>query len=153
MDADVARMYAKGQIDGLKTSFVMELIRLHVRGPMTITELAESVQRSHLAISQQVAAMSAADLVRTTVGADTRSRTVTVTAKATSIIGRISQLWMIAARQRVFTPPRHQVRPLGRHDLGSFRNHGLPGPPARAAAPDVRRPLAPFQVLTAVLLS
>ena len=57
MDADIARIYAEAQIDGLKPSFVMELLRLHTRGPMTITELAESVDRTHSALSQKVAAI------------------------------------------------------------------------------------------------
>ena len=46
MDADIARVYAEAQIHGLKPSFVMELLRLDARGPMTITELAISVQRT-----------------------------------------------------------------------------------------------------------
>jgi DNA-binding MarR family transcriptional regulator len=93
MDADIARVYAEAQIDGLKPSFVMELIRLHARGPMTITELAESVQRTHSAISQKVAAMRAAGLVRTTAGADARSKKVKLTAKASRIVDRLVAEW------------------------------------------------------------
>src|SRR5579875_1076375 len=93
MDADIARVYAEAKIDGLKPSFVMELIRLHVRGPMTITELAESVQRTHSAISQKVAAMGAAGWVRTTAGADARSKTVSLTARAERIVGRLAAEW------------------------------------------------------------
>lgn len=93
MDADIARIYAEAQIDGLKPSYVMELIRLHARGPMTITELAESVQRTHSAMSQKVAAMRAAGLVRTTAGADARSKKVSLTPKASGMIGRLSAEW------------------------------------------------------------
>jgi DNA-binding MarR family transcriptional regulator len=93
MDADIARIYAEAPIEGLKPSFVMELIRLHVRGPMTITELAESVQRTHSAMSQKVAAMRAAGWVRTTAGADARSKKVTLTAKARRIIDRLTAEW------------------------------------------------------------
>jgi DNA-binding MarR family transcriptional regulator len=93
MDADIARVYAEAQITGLKPSFVMELIRLHTRGPMTITELAESVQRTHSGTSQKVAAMRAAGLVRTTPGADARSKKVTLTAKARRIAGRLAAEW------------------------------------------------------------
>ena len=60
MDAEIARVYAEAQITGLKPSWVMELLRLHARGPMTITDLAGSVQRTHSAMSQKVAAMRAA---------------------------------------------------------------------------------------------
>jgi DNA-binding MarR family transcriptional regulator len=93
MDADIARVYAEAQITGVKPTFVMELIRLHLRGPMTITELAESVERTHSATSQKVAAMRAAGLVRTATGADARTKKVTLTAKARRITGRLAAEW------------------------------------------------------------
>ena len=93
MDADIGRLYVEAQIGGLKPSFVMELIRLHVRGPMTITELAESVRRSHSAMSQKVSAMRAAGWVRTVAGADARSKRVTLTAKARRIVPRLAAEW------------------------------------------------------------
>jgi DNA-binding MarR family transcriptional regulator len=93
MDADIARIYAEAQIRGLKPSFVMELLRLHARGPMTITELARSVQRTHSAVSQKVAAMRAAGWVRTTAGADARSKKVALTAKASRIAGLLAAEW------------------------------------------------------------
>jgi|SRR5215471_14036171 len=93
MDADIARIYAEAQIDGLKPSFVMELLRLHAQGPMTITELAGSVQRSHSAVSQKVAAMRDAGWVRTTAGTDARSKKVALTAKARRITGRLAAEW------------------------------------------------------------
>lgn len=93
MDADIGRIYAERQIDGLKPSFVMELLRLHACGPMTITELAESVNRTHSALSQKVAAMQAAGWVRTEAGDDARSKKVTLTDKARSIVGRLAAEW------------------------------------------------------------
>jgi DNA-binding MarR family transcriptional regulator len=93
MDADIARIYAEARIDGMKPSFVMELIRLHVRGPMTIRELADSVQRTHSAVSQKVAAMRAAGLVRTTAGPDGRSKKVALTTKATRVVDRLKAEW------------------------------------------------------------
>jgi|ERR1022692_2618681 DNA-binding MarR family transcriptional regulator len=93
MDADIAAIYAGAQLDGVRPSFVMELIRLHARGPMTITELASSVQRTHSAISQKVTAMRAAGLVRTTAGADARSKKVVLTARASRIVGRLAAEW------------------------------------------------------------
>ena len=90
MDADIVRIYAEAQISGLKPSFVMELLRLHARGPMTITELARSVQLTHSAVSQKVAAMQAAGWVRITAGPDARSKKVTLTAKARRITGRLA---------------------------------------------------------------
>ena len=93
MDADIARIYAEAQIDGLKPSFVMELLRLHTHGPMTITELAGSVQRTHSAVSQKVAAMRTAGWVRTVTGTDARSKKVTLTAKARRVTGRLAAEW------------------------------------------------------------
>jgi DNA-binding MarR family transcriptional regulator len=93
MDADIARLYTEARIDGLKPSFVMELIRLHARGPMTITELAESVQRTHSAISQKVAAMREAGLIRTKPGSDARSKKVMLTAKAKGIVDQLTAEW------------------------------------------------------------
>jgi DNA-binding MarR family transcriptional regulator len=93
MDADIARIYAEAQITGLTPSMVMELLRLHARGPMTITELAESVQRTHSAVSQKVAAMRTAGLVRTTAGADARSKTVHLTPRAARMAGRLAAEW------------------------------------------------------------
>ncbi|MGW7542194.1 MarR family winged helix-turn-helix transcriptional regulator [Streptomyces sp. NPDC054770] len=93
LDADIARVYSGQRIDGLKPSFVMELLRLHARGPMTIAELAESVQRTHSALSQKVAAMREAGWVETVVGDDARTRKVTLTEKARRVVGRLGAEW------------------------------------------------------------
>src|SRR5215831_7334822 len=90
MDADIARVYAERHVTELKPSFVLELLRLHARGPMTITELAHSVQRTHSAVSQKVAAMRAAGWVRTAAGTDARSKRVTLTAKAARLADRLA---------------------------------------------------------------
>jgi DNA-binding MarR family transcriptional regulator len=93
MDAEIASIYAEAKISGLKPSFVKGLLRLHARGPMTITELARSVQLTHSAASQKVAAMRAAGWVRTTPGSDARSKKVTLTAKARRVTGRLAAEW------------------------------------------------------------
>lgn len=93
MDADIARIYRTKRITGLKPSFVMELLRLHACGPMTITELAESVNRTHSALSQKVAAMREAGWVQTVEGDDARSKKVTLTDNARRIVGRLAAEW------------------------------------------------------------
>ncbi|TDC07362.1 MarR family transcriptional regulator [Nonomuraea longispora] len=93
MDADIARLYSEKQIDGLKPSFVMELLRLNALGPMTITELAESVGRTHSALSQKVAAMREAGWVQTVTGEDARSKKVTLTDHARAVVGRLASEW------------------------------------------------------------
>lgn len=71
----------------------MELLRLHAKGPMTITELAESVGRTHSALSQKVSAMRAAGLVRTVPGADARTKKVALTAKAKGFVELLAAEW------------------------------------------------------------
>ncbi|WP_443043606.1 MarR family winged helix-turn-helix transcriptional regulator [Streptomyces sp. GS7] len=93
MDADIARLYAERRIDGLKPNYVRELLRLHALGPMTITELAESVGHTHSALSQKVAAMRAAGWVRTVAGEDARTKKVTLTERAGAVVGRLAAEW------------------------------------------------------------
>jgi DNA-binding MarR family transcriptional regulator len=93
IDADIARVYADADIEGVKPTWVMELLKLHLHGPMTITELAESVKRTHSALSQKVAAMRAAGLVRTTPGADARTKRVALTPKARRLVTRLAAEW------------------------------------------------------------
>jgi DNA-binding MarR family transcriptional regulator len=93
MDADIARIYSDKRIKGLKPSFVLELLRLHANGPMTISELAESVGRTHSALSQKVAAMREGGWVRTVPGDDARSKKVTLTDKARGVVGRLAAEW------------------------------------------------------------
>jgi DNA-binding MarR family transcriptional regulator len=93
MDGDIARLYTDAGIEGLKPTYVMELLRLHVNGPMTIRELAESVSRTHSALSQKVAAMKEAGLVTTAPGQDARSKLVTLTPRATAVADRLAAEW------------------------------------------------------------
>jgi DNA-binding MarR family transcriptional regulator len=60
---------------------------------MTIAELAESVQRTHSALSQKVAAMRKAGWVHTVVGDDARTKKVTLTDKARHVIERLAAEW------------------------------------------------------------
>jgi DNA-binding MarR family transcriptional regulator len=93
MDDEIARVYADNGIGDLKPSWVQEIVRLHVRGPMTITELSRSVGRTHSALSQKVAAMRAAGWLETEPGADARSKKVTLTAKAERVAGLLAAEW------------------------------------------------------------
>jgi len=93
LDADIARIYADAHIDGLKPTWVKELIKLHAYGPMTITELAATVGRTHSALSQKVSAMRAAGWVRTTAGPDARTKRVALTDRAERVVGRLAAEW------------------------------------------------------------
>jgi DNA-binding MarR family transcriptional regulator len=92
-DEEIARIYAENGIPDLRPSWVLEIIRLHVRGPMTIAELARSTGRTHSAMSQKVAAMRAAGWLDTSPGPDARSKRVTLTAKAGRIAVKLATEW------------------------------------------------------------
>jgi DNA-binding MarR family transcriptional regulator len=93
MDDEIARVYADNGIDDLKPTWVLEIVRLHVRGPMTIAELARSTGRTHSALSQKVAAMRAAGWLETGTGPDARSKTVTLTPKAEHVADLLAAEW------------------------------------------------------------
>jgi DNA-binding MarR family transcriptional regulator len=93
MDDEIARLYAENGMDDLKPNWVLEIVRLHVRGPMTIAELARSVDRTHSALSQKVAAMRAAGWLDTEPGPDARSKKVTLTPKAERVAPLLAAEW------------------------------------------------------------
>jgi DNA-binding MarR family transcriptional regulator len=93
MDDEIARIYAENGIEDLKPSWVLEIIRLHVRGPMTIADLARSVGRTHSAMSQKVAAMRAAGWLETSPGPDARAKLVTLTGKAEAVADKLAAEW------------------------------------------------------------
>lgn len=93
IDDEIAHVYAENGIPDLKPTWAMEIIRLHVRGPMTIAELARSVERTHSAMSQKVAAMRAAGWLETSPGPDARSKKVTLTPKAERIAAKLAAEW------------------------------------------------------------
>ena len=113
MDDEIAQLYAEAGIDGLKPSFVMELLRLDAQGPMTIGELARSVERTHSAMSQKVAAMRTAGLVRTRTGPDARSKVVVLTARARRMVGKLAAEWR-ATEAAVADLEAEVPYPLGR---------------------------------------
>jgi DNA-binding MarR family transcriptional regulator len=93
MDDEIARVYADNGIDDLKPTWVLEILRLRARGPMTIAELARSTGRTHSALSQKVAAMRAAGWLETGPGRDARSKTVTLTPKADRVAALLAAEW------------------------------------------------------------
>ena len=93
MDDEIGRVYADNGIEGLKPAWVLEILRLRARGPMTIAELARSTGRTHSALSQKVAAMRAAGWLETTPGRDARSKMVTLTAKAERAVVLLDAEW------------------------------------------------------------
>jgi DNA-binding MarR family transcriptional regulator len=93
MDDEIARVYADNGIEDLKPNWVLEILRLHARGPMTIADLARSVGRTHSALSQKVAAMRAAGWLATTPGRDARAKLVALTPKAERVAALLAAEW------------------------------------------------------------
>jgi DNA-binding MarR family transcriptional regulator len=93
MDDEIARVYADNGIDDLKPTWVLEILRLRARGPMTIAELARSTGRTHSALSQKVAAMRTAGWLETSPGRDARSKTVRLTSKAERVAALLAAEW------------------------------------------------------------
>nr|WP_211362012.1 MarR family transcriptional regulator [Pseudonocardia cypriaca] len=93
MDADIARLYADRGITGVRPRFVAPLIRLGRRGGMTIRQLADSLEVTHSAMSQTVAALQRDGLVTTAAGADARTREVVLTDRAREILPFLEAEW------------------------------------------------------------
>jgi DNA-binding MarR family transcriptional regulator len=93
MDEEIARVYADNGIADLKTNWVPVILKLHARGPMTITELARGLDQTHSAMSQKVAAMRDKEWLTTEPGPDARSKKVRLTAKAEQIADKLAAEW------------------------------------------------------------
>jgi DNA-binding MarR family transcriptional regulator len=93
MDADIARLYTERGITGVRPRFVAPLIRLGRRGGMTIRQLAESLDVTHSAMSQTVAALQRDGLVSTAAGADARTREVVLTERAREVLPFLEAEW------------------------------------------------------------
>lgn len=94
IDDEIARVYAEMPgADGVRPTWVYEILRLDARGPMTIRALADSVGRTHSALSQKVAAMAKAGLVELAEGPDARSRHVVLTERAKGLVARMRAEW------------------------------------------------------------
>ncbi|TDE95158.1 MarR family transcriptional regulator [Occultella glacieicola] len=93
MDADIEHLYRQRGIEGVRPRFAWPLIRLAHTGPLTITELATELGKTHSAISQTVAAMRREDLVATEPGADARTRRIILTARGRSLVPFLEAEW------------------------------------------------------------
>jgi DNA-binding MarR family transcriptional regulator len=93
MDADIARLYAERGIAGVRPRFVAPLIRLGRRGGLTIRQLADSLEVSHSAMSQTVAALQREGLVTTAPGADARTREVVLTERGRDLLPFLEAEW------------------------------------------------------------
>ncbi|MFD7198810.1 MarR family winged helix-turn-helix transcriptional regulator [Streptomyces sp. NPDC059893] len=93
MNAEIEQVYVERGIKGVRPRFAYPLIRLAHTGPLTIRELAESLNRSHSAISQTIAAMRKEDLVTSEPGPDARTRRINLTERGRSLVPFLEAEW------------------------------------------------------------
>ncbi|MBZ3903305.1 MarR family transcriptional regulator [Streptomyces scabiei] len=93
MDAEIEQVYVERGIEGVRPRFAYPLIRLAHTGPLTIRELAESLDRSHSAVSQTVAALRKEGLVTSEPGPDARTRRIDLTERGRSLVPFLESEW------------------------------------------------------------
>jgi DNA-binding MarR family transcriptional regulator len=92
LDDEIGTVYTDRGVD-VRPRFVYPLIRLAHTGPLTIRELAESLGRTHSAMSQTVTAMRNEGLVETESGQDARTRRVALTDKSRALVPLLEAEW------------------------------------------------------------
>jgi DNA-binding MarR family transcriptional regulator len=93
MDRDIAALYEERGIADVRPRFAMPLIRLTRRGPMTIRQLADSLDVTHSAMSQTISALRRQGLVRSVPGSDARTREIALTKRAREIVPFLESEW------------------------------------------------------------
>lgn len=93
MSAQIAELYAERGAVGVPPRFSMVLIRLGTDNRSTITELATTLEVTHSAMSQTVAAMAKEGLVQTVPGKDARTRVVTLTEQGRDLVPFLEAEW------------------------------------------------------------
>lgn len=93
MDEDIARLYGERGIEGVRPRFALPLIRLSHRGPLTIRQLAATLDVTHSAMSQTVGALRREGLVSSSPGPDARTRQVELTDRAVAIVPFLEAEW------------------------------------------------------------
>lgn len=93
LDAQIESLYTDRGIRGVRPRFAYPLIRLAHTGPLTIRELAASLDRSHSAMSQTIAAMRREGLVDSEPGADARTRRVSLTDRGRALVPFLEAEW------------------------------------------------------------
>ena len=93
MDAAIAEVYRERGQGQVRPRFALPLVRLARLGPMTITQLAAEVDRTHSALSQTIAQMRQAELVASEPGEDGRTRVITLTDRGQALVPLAEAEW------------------------------------------------------------
>ncbi|MGH9243116.1 MAG: MarR family winged helix-turn-helix transcriptional regulator [Acidimicrobiales bacterium] len=98
MDDDIAELYTEAGVAGFRPKFTGPLIRLGRADSMSIRELADAMDVTHSAMSQNAAAMRRAGLVRDARSDDARTRRVRLTPKARALVPFLEDEWRATER-------------------------------------------------------
>lgn len=93
MEEGISGLYAERGVEGVRPRFAFPLIRLAHTGPLTIKELAASLDLTHSAVSQTVTAMRAEGLVDSVPGVDARTRVVELTPRGRALVPFLEDEW------------------------------------------------------------
>jgi DNA-binding MarR family transcriptional regulator len=94
LDRDIAELYTRAGVTGMRTRFVGSLIDLHRFGPQSIRQLADRRGRTHSAMSQTATAMRRAGFVEDAPGdGDGRTRRIALTARARELMPLLEAEW------------------------------------------------------------
>ncbi|MFS8103302.1 MarR family transcriptional regulator [Lentzea alba] len=93
VEAEIEDVYQARGLPDMRPRYVYPLIRLAHTGPLTIRELAESLGHTHSAMSQTLAAMRRDGLVDSVPGVDARTRRITLTERARSLVPFLEAEW------------------------------------------------------------
>jgi DNA-binding MarR family transcriptional regulator len=92
VDSGISELYAELGVEGVRPRFSMAIMFLD-DGPLSIRELAREVDVTHSAMSQTVAAMRESGLIRSSPGADARSRLVELTPAGRALVPTLRAEW------------------------------------------------------------
>lgn len=93
MDREIELLYERRGAHGVRPRFVRPLIRLAHEGPLTISELAQSLGATHSAMSQTVAAMKKGGFITAEPGSDGRTRVLALTPRAKELVPLLEAEW------------------------------------------------------------
>jgi DNA-binding MarR family transcriptional regulator len=93
VEAEIEDVYKARGLPGMRSRYVYPLIRLAHTGPLTISQLAESLGHTHSATSQTLAGMRTEGLIDSVPGADARTRLITLTERARELVPFLEAEW------------------------------------------------------------
>lgn len=93
MDDQIATVYARHGVTGVRPRFSKALVRLHRHGPTTIKALAAHLGVTHSAMSQTITAMRRDGLLDTAPGEDARTRTVFLSDAGQALVPFLEAEW------------------------------------------------------------